>query len=434
MFAVASCMVTGILIGLAPALYATKSRLMETLKEGGRASTYHLGGARARSVLVTIEVALALLLAIGASLMVQSFARLAAVNPGFDPHNVLAIDIGLTGKKYEDPAARLAFFSGFLNRMRVQPGVQSVGATIALPLSGSDSGTNFVIEGKPELPYAQQPNARIRVVTEGYFETMRIPLRAGRSIGATDSENAPAVAWINETMARQFWPDEAAIGKQFSLSGERKFRQIAGIVGDVKHYSLNGETRPELYLPFTQQRVYAMTTVIRTAVAPESLTGAARNEVAQMDKDQPIARMRTVDELLSLSVAQPRLYSGALASFSFAALLLAAIGIYGVMSFIVRQRTHEIGLRMALGAPAHEVRSMVLRQGLKLAVAGIICGAAGAVALTRVFGSLLYGIGATDPATFAGTALLLTVVAGAACYGPARRATRVDPLIALRCD
>jgi len=434
LFALAVSLFTGVVIGLAPSLYATKSRLSETLKEGGRASTYHAGGARVRRTLVTAEVALALLLSIGAGLMLQSFVRLTAVSPGFDPHNILAIDIGLTGQRYGDPQARRAFFHDLMNRLRAQPGVTSAGATIALPFSGSDGGTNFLIEGNTGLPYAQQPNARIRVVSSGYFETIRIPLRTGRFIGNTDSENVPPVAVINETMARQFWPDESAIGKRITLSGERKWREIVGIVGDVKHYSLNGETRPELYLPTTQEPVHALTVIARTTFAPERLIATVRHEVAQIDKDQPIARIRTLDELLSRSVAQPRLYSGALTVFSTVALLLAAIGIYAVMSFIVSQRTHEIGVRMALGAPAGEVRLMVLRQGLTLTAIGVLLGVGGALALTRLLRSLLFGIEATDLSTFAGSALLLAIVAAAASYLPARRATRVDPILALRCD
>jgi putative ABC transport system permease protein len=239
---------------------------------------------------------------------------------------------------------------------------------------------------------------------------------------------------INETMARQYWPDEDAVGKRIVLSGEKTWRQIIAVVGDVRHYALDGEVRPEMYFPHSQQPQNFMSVVIRTASATENFSWAVRGEVADIDKDQPIAALRTMEELLSRSVAQPRLYSALLGIFSTVALLLAAVGIYGVMSLAVGQRTHEIGVRMALGAPARSVRDMVLLKGLGLALAGVGFGILGAFALTRVLGKLLYGVSATDPFTFVGAALLLVAVAAAACYFPARRATRVDPMVALRCD
>ena len=316
--------------------------------------------------------------------------------------------------------------------MQRLPGVLSVGSTTALPLSGRDSGSNFVIEGQPPLPYAQQPNGRYRVVSPGYFETMRIPLRAGRLIGNQDTEQAPRVLLVNSTLARQYWPNESAVGKRIALSGEKVSREIVGVVGDVKHYALDGETRPEMYFPYLQEPASAMTVVLRTTGAPESLAGAARRTLAEIDKGQPIASIQTVEDVLSLSVAQPRLYSALLAIFSGVALLLAAVGIYGVMAFAVGQRTHEMGVRMALGARASAVQGMVLKEGLRLALGGVALGIAGAFALTRVLAKLLHGIAPTDPATFAGAALLLIAVAAAACYLPARRATRVDPMMALR--
>ncbi len=263
---------------------------------------------------------------------------------------------------------------------------------------------------------------------------MRIPLRAGRLISNQDLENAPPVLVINETMARQYWPDEDVLRKRIALSGEKVWREIVGIVGDVKHDALERETRPEMYFPHAQQPQSFMTVVVRTAMAPEMLARAARHQVAEIDKDQPIAALRTVEELLSLSVAQPRLYSALLGMFSTVALVLAAVGIYGVMSFAVGQRTREIGVRIALGAPARTVREMVLRQGLGLALAGVAFGIAGAFALTRVLGRLLYGVSATDPVTFLSAALLLITVAAVASYVPARRATRVDPMVALRSE
>jgi putative ABC transport system permease protein len=306
-----------------------------------------------------------------------------------------------------------------------------------LPLSGRDSGSNFVIEGRPPLPYSQQPNGRYRVVDAGYFETMRIPLRGGRLIDSRDRENSPRVLLVNETLARQFWPNEQPIGKRIALSGARgesQWREVVGIVADVKHYSLDGETRPEMYFPFSQEPQTAVSAVIRTTGAPESLAAAVRRELMAMDREQPILAVRPLDELLSRSVALPRFYSALLAIFSVVALLLAAVGIYGVMSFAVGQRTHEMGVRMALGARAGSVQRMVLGEGLVFALVGAVLGVAAALALTRVMSKLLYGIAPSDPVTFLGATLLMLAVATAACLIPARRATRVDPMLALRSE
>jgi putative ABC transport system permease protein len=433
-FTLAISLFTGLLLALAPALYSSRIGLGEALKEGGRGGNESRGRSRVRSLLVVSEIALALMLAIGAGLMLASFDRLSGIHPGFDAANVLTIDVALSGPKYSKGPARAAFFNEYLESLRPLPGVVALGATTTLPLTGRDSGSNFVIEGAPPLAYAQQPNGRFRVVTPGYFETMRIPVRAGRPIAANDTPLAPPVLVVNATLARQFWPNESPLGKRIALSGETKWREIVGVVGDVKHYALDGETRPEMYFPLAQEPSGALSIVVRTANAPENLAGAARRKLAEIDKSQPIAGIQTLEEVLSLSVAQPRLYSALLAIFSTVALLLAAVGIYGVMSYGVRQRKHELGVRMALGARAGVVQAMVLREGLRLAVVGAALGIAGAFAFTRVLGKMLHGIAPTDPATFAGAALLVVAVAAAACYLPARRATRVDPMIALRSE
>lgn len=433
-FSLAVSLFTGVLFALAPALYAVRAGLAEALKEGGRGGTDSRGRARIRGALVVSEVAFALLLAIGAGLMLQSFARLSAIPPGFDQANTLAVDIALAGPKYSRLPARIAFFREYLDRMRSLPGVLSVAATSALPLTGRDAGSNFVIEGAPPLLYAQQPNSRYRSVTPGYFETMRIPLRDGRLIATHDNEQAPRVLLVNATLARQYWPNESPLGRRIALSGETVWREIVGVVGDVKHYTLDGETRPEMYFPHAQEPNSTMTVLVRTARAPESLAGAARRNLAEMDKGQPFGVIQTLEEVLSRSVAQPRLYAALLGIFSTVALVLAAVGIYGVMSFAVGQRTHEMGVRMALGARAAAVQGMVLKEGLLLALAGVALGIGGAAGLTRMLAKLLHGIAPTDPATFAGAALILLAVAAAACYLPARRATQVDPMIALRSE
>jgi putative ABC transport system permease protein len=432
-FALAISLLTGILFGIAPAWHAATNALAGALKEVGRGSTGATGRAKARGILVVAEVALALLLSIGAGLMVQSFDQLAGVNPGFRADHVLAVDVALTGPQYTKAEARAAFFRDLQARARTLPGVLSVGATAALPLTGRDSGTNFVIEGRPPLPYSQQPNTRFRPVTAGYFETMQIPLRAGRFIGAHDTETAPQVVVVNETFARQFWPNDSPVGKRIAFSGEKTWIEIVGIAGDVKHYALDGETRPEMYYPYVQRPQYVMSVVMRTSTPPEALAGAMRRQIIELDREQPVGSIRTLDDLLSRSVAQPRFYSFFLGIFSAVAMVLAAVGIYGVMSFSVGQRTHELGLRMALGASAGTVRGMVLREGLLFAGVGVAIGIGGALALTRVMGKLLYGIAPRDPVTYVSASLLLAVAA-AACYIPARRATRVDPMAALRSE
>ena len=430
-FTLAISLCTSVLFAITPALYATASGLAGALN-AGRGSSDDTARGTARSALVIAEVALALLLSIGAGLMMQSFLRLTTVDPGFDGLHVLAIDLPLQGSKYERSENRQAFFSNYVSRMRSLPGVVSVGGTSALPLTGQDSGNSFQIEGQPPVPYAQQPNARVRSVMPGYFETMRIPMIAGRLISERDTEKSPRVMVVNETMARLFWPGQNAVGKRITR-GEGSI-EIVGVVRDVKHYQLDGEVRPEMYFPLTQYSRSFMTVVVRTALAPESLAQAARRELRDTDKDLPVADLRTVEEVLADSVSRPRLYSALLGIFSAVALLLAAVGIYGVMAYAVSQRTRELGLRMALGAPAGKVRGMILRHALVLSLAGVVVGTAGAFAVTNVIKDLLFGVSPTDPLTFFGASMLLVAVASAAAYLPALRATRVDPLVALRSE
>jgi putative ABC transport system permease protein len=425
---------TALLVGIASALYGVRTGLGEALRGAGRGA---LGGARqsGRSLLVVGEIALALMLAIGAGLMMQSFERLTGVHPGYDVSGVLAADIPLTGARYNRREDAVTFYRELLRRLEAQPGVVSVGATTALPLTGFDPGYNFSIEGKPELAYSQLPNARFRVISPGYFETMRIALRAGRPISKADTAQSTPVIAINETFARQHFPGESPVGKRIALADRvQVWREIVSVVADVKHTALDGETRPELFMPYPQFPQYSMSIVLRSRSAPEALSALVRREVAAIDREQPIRTIRTGEGLLATSVAQPRFYSMLLAVFSAVALALAGIGVYGVMSFAVGQRTKEMGLRMALGARSGAVIGMVVKQGLRLTAAGVVVGLAGAFAVMRVLGKLLYGIAPNDGATFAGAALLLTAVAAAACYIPARRAARADPIAALRCD
>ena len=434
LFTLAITALTGVLVGVAPAFYGVRTGLGEALRGAGRGAVSP-GRRAGRNVFVVAEIALALMLAVGAGLMVQSFARLTGVNPGYDVDGVLAADLSLTGDRYNRGAAVFAFYSELLRRMEHQPGVVSAGATSALPLTGFDPGWNFSVEGRPEVQYAQMANARFRSITPGYFETMRMTMRAGRPLTANDTAQSKLVIAVNETLARTCFPGESAVGKRISLAARPPvWREIVGVVSDVKHTSLDGETKPEFYMPYSQFQQGSMSIVLRARSAPESLAPMLRREIAAIDPEQAIRTIRTGEELVSKSVAQPRLYSVLLAVFSAVALVLAGIGVYGVMSFGVGQRTQEMGLRIALGAPPAAVLAMVVRQGLALAIVGVAAGLAGALALTRFLDKILYGIAPSDPATYAAAAVLLTAVAAAACYLPARRAAKADPMTALRCD
>jgi len=440
-------LLTGVLFGLAPALQmgqAAKTNLPMALKEGGAQAAQAMG--RGRGLLVVAEVALALVLLIGAGLMIRSFARLQQVEPGFDPRNVLTFDINLPESKYQRPQAA-QFYERLLERLAAAPGVVAAGAVEYLPLSGIDGNTGLLIEGRPEPAPSGRIFAHNRVVTPDYFRALGMRLRQGRAFTAADNDKAPRVAVINETLARRYWPGENPIGKRAALDFEAMrfypdrapdfdlalgLREIVGIVADVKHRGLAGETVPEFYAPLAQRPARNLTVVVRTAADPAGLLDVARNEVRALDKDQPIANASTMSEWLAASVAQPRFNFLLLTAFAAIALLLAALGIYGVMAWTVTQRTREIGIRLALGAQSGDVLRLVIKQGMKLALMGVVIGLAAAFALTRLMTSLLYDVSAADPVTFAVIALLLTLIALLACWIPARRATKVDPLVALR--
>jgi len=432
-FTLAVSLLTGILFGLVPALQGSRADLNETLKEGGRGS----GGGhdRFRGLLVVAEVALALVLLIGSGLMLRSFVRLMGVDPGIDPQNVLTMDISLPRGKYE-PQRQAAFFRQLLERARALPGVQSAAAVYPLPLSGMEEGTNFRIEGRP--PAA--PNSRTagpRWVSPDYFKALKIQLLKGRVFNEGDGAETPPVLVINEAMARQYWPDEDPIGSRLAFNGRDNqpiWREIVGVVKDVRHTALDTESRPQIYFPFTQFPSSFMTLVARTDDDPLKLVAAMRGQVQAIDKDRPISNVHTMEELMARSLSQRRFNLLLLAIFAGVALLLAAVGIYGVMSYSVEQRTHEIGVRVALGARTGDVLRLLLGQGMKLVAAGVAIGLAAAFALTRLISNLLFGVRPTDPATFAAIAILLAGVALAACYVPARRATKVDPMVALRCE
>ena len=432
-FALGVSALTGILFGIVPALQASKLDVTSALKEGGRSAEGHRRTS-ARSLLLIGEVALSLVLLVGAGLLIKSFLRLQEVRPGFNPHNVLIASVSLPGAKYKDQQFA-EFFRQLGERLEASPGVQVVGGAINLPLGASNYGIGraFIPEGHP-MTVDEAVDSSFATITGNYFRALQIPLLAGRTFELRDNAEAPKVVIVNESAAKRFFGSaSAAIGKRLSIWRDEKFpREIVGVVGDTKTGSLTGESGAQIYVPHAQDPQWNfMAMVIRTAGDPAAFAATFRREVQAVDKDQPVYNVRTMDDVVMNSLGTRRVSMQLFTVFACAALLLAAIGIYGVMAYSVTQRTHEIGLRMALGAQRSDVLGLVIRQGMTLTFIGVIVGVAGAFALTRVIGNLLYGVTATDPATFMAIPLLLLFVALLACYLPARRAARLDPTRAL---
>ena len=435
---------TGIAFGLAPALALSRRDITETLREGERGSTEGGGRARMRGFLVGSEFALALVLLVGAGLMIRSLLALQAIDPGFDPRGVLTMVVSVKGTSAEDPARRAAFFQELLARIKGLPGVQSAGAINHLPLAGDIWGWPFEVEGRPRSRPGETPTAAYRVVLPGYLETMRVPLLAGRGISPEDAASSPRVVVINEVFARRHWPGESALGRRILLAEPEGEPVPATVVGIAKNTVRNLWSSPpaeEMYLAYLQTRSYLesdnshlqyLTLVVRTSGDPAGLAGAARGIVRALDRNAPVSEVQTMESVVAGATGQTRFYVVLLGAFAAVALLLAAVGIYGVMAYSVSRRTHEIGIRIALGARPAEVLRLVVRQGLVVALAGTAAGAAGAAALTRLMATLLYGVAPTDLLTFAAVAGLLIAVAVFASWLPARRATRIDPLSALR--
>ena len=428
-------LLTGVLLGLAPALHASKPDLNSSLQESGR-TTGGLKRNRLSRALVISEVALALLLLVGAGLMIRSSMRLQQVNPGFERKNLLTLNIALPRQKYKESQQANLFFDQLLERIARLPGVEFAGGVDPLPMSGSDSSTGVLIEGQPIVPSADRPEAGERSVTPGYFQAMRIPLLEGRQFTEQDRADAPHVVVVNEALAHRFFPGQRALGKRLGLEDDGKllWAEIIGVVGNVKHRSLDAEIKPELYEPYHQSPRNFMSLVVRTAVEPSSMIAAIRDQVLSLDRDQPVFEIKTMEELLSQTLAQSRFIMLLLGIFSALAMALAAVGIYGVMAFFVTQRHKEIGIRMALGAQRRDVLKLVVVEGMGLAVIGVALGLAASFALTRIIANLLFGIGPTDPMTLIGVSFLLASVAFLACWIPARRASRLDPIVTLRAE
>ena len=433
LFTLGVSVLTGVVFGLAPALQASKPDLNESLKDGSRGSTEGFGRNRLRSLLIVSEVALSLILLVGAGLLIRSFVELRGVKPGFDPRNVLTAGISLPTAKYGEASQQAAFHRQVLERVAALPGVKAVGSAEPLPFSGNGWQTSLKFPDRPPAPPGERLTSHTRVVTPDYFRAIGIPVLRGRVINDRDDENAPKAMVINETFANKYFPGEDPLGKRVTPTVAPGFdAQVVGVVGDVKHRRLNEESAPEFYVSYLQAPQPFISLVVRAEGDPAALAGALRNTVLQVDPNQPLYSVKTMDELLSDSVARSRFQMLLLTIFASVALALAGVGLFGVMSYTVTQRTHEIGIRMALGARAGDILRMVVRQGMVLVGMGVALGLAGAFALTRFISTLLYGVSASDPLTFAGVSALLAAVALLACLVPARRATKVDPMVALR--
>ena len=437
-FAACLAILSGVLFGLAPAMQTAKVDLRGVLNAASRGTTG--GGAQRhiRSGLVVVQVAVALVLLIGAGLLLRSFQRLQDVSPGFRPDNLLIADIPLSQNAYSKSPERMQFFDQLLARVRVLPGVRSAGAVTVLPVSGTGSAIHFNIEGRaPKTPH-DYIIIGYRPVTGGYLETLGVPLRSGRLPRDTDAESTPYVVVINEAAAKQYFPGESAMGKHMQLGAIPEqsvpWMEVVGVVGDLKQ-DLSGDPKSEMYVPVRQADsllpVFSLSVVLRTATDPNTEISALRSVVHDLNPNQPVVKIRTMEENISGSISAPRFRSVLLGIFAATALILSVIGLYGLISYSVSQRVQEIGIRMALGAEPGDVLRMIIGHGLKLAIWGIFVGLVAALAMSRILSQFLFGVSATDPITFAGISLLLTFVAALASYLPARRATRVDPMIAL---
>ena len=435
LFTLAVSLLTGLLFGLAPALQASKADLNESLKEGGRSSTGGVRGRRIRSLLVVFEIGLSLVLLIGAGLMIKSFMRLREVSLGFKADRLMTMNLQLSRSRYQGRQGH-DFYQQLIQRVEATPGVESAAAITDIFLDALANSASFAVEGKPPVSAADQIEAPIDFVTPGYFRTMGIPLLLGRDVDERDVPDSTRVVVINNTFAQKFWPGEDPLGKRFTFNpgdSNPQWLSIVGVVADMRRTGYEAEVRCEAFLPYSQRTFIGfMTLVVRATTDAKSIIPTVRDQVWAIDPNQTISHIRTMDQTLDEMISQRRLNMVLFGIFAATAMMLAAVGIYGVISYSVTQREHEMGIRMALGARGADVIKLVIIQGLQLTLAGVGLGLIGALLLTRVMASLLYLVSATDTWTFAVIPLLLTGVALAASFIPARRATKVDPMIALR--
>jgi putative ABC transport system permease protein len=431
LFTLTIALLSGMFFGIFPALQLSRLDLEMSLRDEARGTSTGQGRAQMKSLLVVGQVALSLLLLIGAGLLLRSFGRLLGVDPGFDAHNVLTMNVSLPTVKYSKPAQQIAFFDELLRRVSVLPGVRSAAISAALPLSWIRI-TPVLPEGQPDVPLAQRPFIDIEAVSPQWFHTMRVPLRAGRPFTAADQSAAPKVVMVNETFARRYWPQQNPLGKRIIVGRGPDPSEVIGVAADARNQGLAQDTQAQLYLPFAQLPWAEMNLLVRTVVPPQSITSAVRAQIAAVDPNQPVAGVQTVDDLVASSLEQPRFTMLLLGIFSATALALSVIGIYGLLSYWVAQRRYELGIRLALGAQRADILRIVVRHGFTLAIAGIALGLIAALLLTRLMSALLYHVDAIDWPTFTVAPLAFLAIALLASYLPARGATRVDPIQTLR--
>ncbi len=431
LFILVISILAGILFGLVPALQLARVNPSATLRDEGRGISIGHKSAQGKNLLVVSQVALSLVLFIGAGLLLRSFVRLLHVYPGFDAQNVLTMNLSLPTVKYARPEQQIAFFDEVLRRVSALPGVRSAATSAALPLSWIRI-TPVLPEGQPDVPLPKRPFIDIEAVSPQWFQTMRVPLNGGRDFTASDTARTPKVVIVNETFARHFWPDQNPLGKHIVVGRGPVSSEVVGVAADIKNKGLDQDTQPQLYLPFPQLPWGNMNLLVRTLVVPHSIASAVRAQIAAVDPDQPVTNIQTVEEIMDNSRSQPRFTTLLLGAFSATALALAVIGLYGVLSYSVAQRRQEFGIRLALGAEHAAILRLVVRQGLMLAMTGIAIGLTASVLLTRLMSNMLYGVGALDLTTFLLTPLFFLCIAVFASYLPARRATQVDPIEALR--
>jgi len=447
-FTMAVTLGSAVLFSLAPALRDRRLRHQDVLRAGTRA-TADRPQRRIRAVLVVVEVALALVLLVSAGLMTRSLLRLQRVDPGFSPSGLVSIQVTLSRNAYRDPARQSAFFTEALARLRALPGVTGAAASEYLPFGGVDGSTGFLIDGRPAPGRGDQQQVHYRSISPDYFTVMGIPLAAGRPFTSHDRSDGLRVAIINEAMARTYWPGENPIGRRLALDFETMrffpdrppernvaagMREIVGIVKDIRHSSLRTQPTPEMYAPYAQRPVAEMTLVARTSGDPLDLAGPGRDRIRSIDSSQPVGQIESVSNLVASSIAQPRANSALLTAFAVVALLLAMIGVFGLLAYDVAQRTPELGIRLALGGQPHDLLALVLKSGMALVGTGLLIGTPGAIVAGTLLGGVLFEVSPTDPVTFMGAAAVLAGVAVVACAVPARRATRIDPMTALRTE
>jgi putative ABC transport system permease protein len=431
LFTLAISVIAGLVFGIFPAAQLARVDLNATLRAEGRSASPGRAGTMTRSALVVSQVALSLVLLIAAGLLLRSFDQLIHVDPGFDAQNLLTMNLSLSTTKYAKPDQQVAFFDDVLQRVSVEPGIRSAAISATLPLTFKRISP-VLPEGQPELPLAERPFIDIEAISPRWFETMRVPMRAGRTFTNDDNATAPSVIVVNETFARQFWPGQSAVGKKVIIGRKQAPSLVVGVAADVKNQGLEKESQPQLYLPFPQLPWSDMNLLVRTNIPPTAAVEAVRAQIAKVDSNQPVDEIETAEELIGSSRAQPRFTMMLVGGFSATALLLAIVGVYGVLSYSVGQRSQEFGIRLALGAHRSDILRIVMRQAMVLATCGIVAGLCASLALTRFLAHVLYKTGSHDLATFILAPLLFVLVAAVASYLPARRAMKLEPVESLK--